>query len=72
MKNPITVWRFDQAPKELQGLSTNGGDEDWIAEVPSKFAREYIAWLEKLGCCEVHEYRHPTKKGWKVRIGCHA
>lgn len=31
---PITVWAFYDAPPELAALSGNGGDEDWLAEVP--------------------------------------
>jgi len=30
----ITVWRFREAPKSLQLLSTHGGDEDWLAVAP--------------------------------------
>ena len=31
----IKVWRFEDAPKKYRALSTNGGDEDWIAFVPA-------------------------------------
>lgn len=48
MKNkPILVWPFDEAPKEYQNLSTNGGDEDWLAFVPEHLKEEWINW-EKL------------------------
>jgi len=74
---PILVWRFEQAPEQLRELSNNGGDEDWIAEVPPSLANEYIGWLESgssFGCFDVSEYDHPSqeKAGWKVYIGAHA
>jgi len=31
----IKVWRFEDAPPELQSMSQHGGDEDWIVLVPS-------------------------------------
>jgi len=42
----IRVWRFADAPKFLREMSTHGGDEDWVALVPSNLENEYIAWLE--------------------------
>jgi hypothetical protein len=74
MNKPIRVWGFYDAPENLQGLSQNGGDEDWLAEIPPKYQDEYISWLEtpSFGCCCVDEYDHPTKKNWKVKIGSHA
>jgi hypothetical protein len=30
----VMLWRFCDAPKYLQALSTNGGDEDWLGFVP--------------------------------------
>ena len=35
----IRVWPWHQAPLALRDLSTNGGDEDWIAVVPSITSR---------------------------------
>ncbi len=75
MKTPIQIWRFEDAPKELQALSTNGGDEDWLAIVPDYLEGEYISWLEEgspYGCCCVNEYNHPTLSGYKIKIGCHS
>lgn len=45
----IVVWRFDDAPRVLQHLSTNGGDEDWIAYIPADVYEDcggYIPWIE--------------------------
>lgn len=30
----MKIWPFHSAPAELQALSTNGGDEDFVALVP--------------------------------------
>lgn len=67
----ILVWRFDEAPQELQEMSNNGGDEDWVALVPPHLAGEYIGWIEKggpFGCFCVDEY---DWNGHKVYIGAH-
>lgn len=40
---PILVWPFDVAPSELQLLSSNGGDEDWIAIMTCEYYEKY-AW----------------------------
>lgn len=68
----IRVWRFEDAPPEFQALSTNGGDEDWVALVPKELAEKYIHWLEcpAFGCCDVSDY--PLESGAVVRIGSHA
>lgn len=73
-KEPITIWEYHEAPEELQ-ISQSGGDEDWLAEIPPHLADQYISWLDSgssFGCCEVDEYEHPFKQGWKIKIGCHA
>ena len=73
--NHIRVWRFYDAPDELKQLSTNGGDEDWVALIPPKFADDYISWMEPggpFGCCDVNEYTHPELPEYVVRIGCHS
>lgn len=73
---PIAVWRFEDAPVFLQDLSTNGGDEDWLAVVPDYLVEEgyYIPWLEvpAFGCCCVDRYPHPETPGFEVVIGSHA
>lgn len=40
-RKTILLWRFFDAPKSLQSLSTNGGDEDWLAFVPSGVSGEW-------------------------------
>ena len=75
MKEPIQIWSFYDAPEELQSLSDNGGDEDWVAIIPEHLKDEWIGWLEEgtsFGCCRVQELDHPTLKGYKVRIGSHS
>ena len=70
----IRVWRFHDAPEEYRNLSTNGGDEDWLALVPPAFNERhiYIPWLNvgSFGACDVDEY--PLESGAIVYIGCHA
>jgi hypothetical protein len=71
---PIHVWRFGDAPKHLRDLSTNGGDEDWLAEVAPEVAGMSSLWMTSgsaFGFCDVDEYPHPTRPGWVVRIGSH-
>lgn len=73
--DPIMVWEFHEAPKELRALSEHGGDEDWLAEIPSRYGDSYyIGWMEigPFGCCDVSQHAHPSKPGWTVRIGVHA
>lgn len=67
----ILIWRFDDAPGELQALSTNGGDEDWIALLPRTMKDEWIPWLDvdAFGCCSRDQYDY---EGRAVIIGCHA
>jgi hypothetical protein len=69
---PITIWRFEDAPEDLRSLSTNGGDEDWLAEVPSTFESLPI-WMEHIMFGPIVDtYEHPTKSGWHVVIGSHS
>ena len=70
--NYIKIYRFEDAPEELKMLSTNGGDEDWIAIIPPSLQDEYISWFDAgtsfgFGCVEVHM----LENGNKVLIGCH-
>jgi hypothetical protein len=70
--HPITVWKYYEAPDPLK-ISTNGGDEDWLAEVPPGY--DYVPWLEsgsRFGCCDVEIHDHPARTGWTIHIGCHA
>lgn len=72
--NQATVWKFDEAPPELKALSTNGGHEDWLVEVPNKWVEWWPPfWMECMDTGRTpEEHDHPTKPGWKVVIGCHA
>ncbi len=73
MQEPIRVWRFHDAPIELQHVSTNGGDEDWLMEIPWEYDG-HVDWIYEraFGCSGVDEYKHPTKVGWRIKIGSHA
>jgi hypothetical protein len=71
----ILVWRFYDAPKELQNLSSHGGDEDWLAFVPQTICNDdtvYLGWLESgspFGCCDVSQHEY---EGGRIYIGAHA
>jgi len=70
---PIKVWVFDQAPKNLQNISTNGGDEDWVVLVPASFAKEttWISWIEGTDSCNEPK-KYDLENGDIVYIGSHA
>ncbi len=63
----ILVWSFGDSPYDH--LSTNGGDEDWVAFVPSSY--EFPDWVfsSSFGCSGTKEY---TVFGGNVFIGAHA
>ncbi len=67
----IKVWPFHLAPKELQGLSGHGGDEDWLALLPPGV--DHPLWAESgtsFGRCDVSS--HKLLNGYTVLIGAHA
>jgi hypothetical protein len=69
----LTVWRFEDAPKQYRDLSTNGGDEDWILLIPPGYDCEWIGWAERggsFGVCCVD--RFTLDDGSRVWIGSHA
>jgi len=73
MTKSIRIWRFDDAPKEYRDMSRNGGDEDWVAVVPSNYVNEYLGFLAEgtsFGCCAVDEFM--LDDGSKLLIGSHA
>jgi len=69
----IFIWDFDNAPKEFQELSENGGDEDWVALLTRDFyENHHINFLQSgtsFGCSSVDEY--PLGE-FIILIGCHA
>lgn len=75
LKPAILIWRFYNAPKEYQTLSTNGGDEDWLAFIPAKVWKAeggdimFLWHGTPFGVCDVSEY--PVNDGM-VLIGAHA
>lgn len=68
----ISVWRFEDAPDQYQALSTNGGDEDWLALVPPRYRNTYLGWMESpaYGCSSIDWHELPY--GYAVVIGAHA
>ena len=72
---PIRIWAFENAPEDLRDLSTQGGDEDWVALIPPVYHDNWLSWMDDgtgFGLCGVQETEHPYLPGWKVRIGYHA
>lgn len=68
----IIVWEFGSAPKVLQELSRNGGDEDWIALVPPELKGTCITWLDggHFGNDDPEVVKLPH--GYEIRIASHA
>jgi hypothetical protein len=71
----IKIWQFSNAPEEYKELSTNGGDEDWIAFIPDEMDETrdaHLGFLEEgtpFGWCCVNEHLVPNGR---ILIGCHA
>lgn len=72
----IHVWRFHEAPVNLRRCSPHGGDEDWLAFIPNRYAAE--PWVEHafaydspFGVCSVSTHRVEALDGI-VKIGAHA
>jgi hypothetical protein len=53
--NCMMIWRFQDAPAELQALSQHGGDEDYLAYVPSGGDFRDFEWLERAWFGEIIE-----------------
>lgn len=70
--NAITVWRFGDAPADLQALSTHGGDEDWIALVPKAYAQRYYLKERISTTLDPQIVDHPSLAEYEVWIGAHA
>lgn len=72
-KPDILIWRFDTAPPELAALSTNGGDEDWIAIIRKElYDSMYIPFLESENPGGIGRYVQKIEQGsFYVFIGSH-
>ncbi len=53
--SPIYLWPFHDAPIEYRKLSTCGGDEDWLAFVPSSIKHE-PPWFEYVPMADVDRF----------------
>lgn len=73
MLGAIVVWRFEDAPERFRSLSTNGGDEDWLAFVPSGFPGGVPFWMGDSadgGWCNIVDWY--DVEGGSVCIGSHS
>ena len=67
---PIRVWPFYEAPPEFRSLSEHGGDEDFVAFVPTELSPSPLMdMVERMAICDCSEHR---VAGGVVLIGAHA
>jgi len=68
----IMIWPFADAPEEWQALSPHGGDEDWVAFIPTEIYEKFgiPIWVENLSGTWTYSY-HPVAGGIVV-ITAHA
>ena len=76
MTKAITIWQFDDAPAVLRALSTNGGDEDWLAIVPKSLLTYGLpSFMESSafgGDDGVKQYEYPGLPNDIIVISSHA
>lgn len=70
MLSPIMVWSFYDAPEEFQRLSEHGGEEDWLAFVPS--GEDCPNWAVSGTPFGVSEVSTHHVEGGIVLIGAHS
>lgn len=78
-ENCIKIWRFYHAPARYAGLSDHGGDEDWVAFVPTSMLDDpllegdgidfYLGDETPFAPCRAQKVAVP---GGLVIIGAHA
>jgi len=69
----IQVYPFDAAPEELQKLSDNGGDEDFIVIIPKnlKYRNDYFSLFNILAH-RYYDYQYIEREKDSVYIFSHA
>jgi hypothetical protein len=70
----IKLWKFKDAPLKYRRLSKNGGDEDWLAFIPSGILSidGYISVFETSAFDSMFRPQKIRVKGGEVWIGSHA
>ena len=72
-ENTIKIWRFEDAPIKYQQLSTNGGDEDWVVEIPTGIPYpDDFYWLSCIDTCGIPQKYFTEDKLYIIYIGSHA
>jgi hypothetical protein len=70
-REPIMVWRFDEAPAEYRALSDRGDGEIWLAFIPPGYDAD-VPWMAKGGAFgEAAVIERLLPGGARVRIGVH-
>ena len=71
---PILVWDYSEAPAEIRDRAgyTHGGDEDFIAIIPSVLNNRYLFpnWIERFAICGVTLIEQAD--GTIIAVGGHA
>lgn len=66
--NPYLVWKFHEAPKELQRICNwNGGDEDWLV-ITEKEPEFLPSWIDNMSA-DVDTY---VLNGLVIYVGSHS
>lgn len=67
---PISVWRWQDAPKALKERFSDVGEATWLAEIPPALMADRVGWLvaDAFGLNGTTR-GHPLKKGWGIRVG---
>jgi hypothetical protein len=73
LKKPlIEIWAFEDASKELRGLSRHGGDEDYIVIIRDESLRGILSDLESNVFLDTYSWHMHMHNGEQIWIGAHA
>lgn len=77
-RRPSILWDWSDAPEELQALSVNGGDEDYVMLVPMDDEGQDLVYhapnlTERAMICDVDRFAVEwSGHRWACYIGSHA
>lgn len=69
----IIIYEFDDAPEELQALSEQGGDEDWIIIIPNDILNKHHGYITmfETGFIDNQEATHESFPDCTIYISSH-